>query len=193
MNGHIQPWADAYLDGELTERQMQYVHVHLNQCHECRDMISERQRLRALLHSVPAVQLRLSPERFAASVKIQLPRHQQEVPLLTLYAWKRIAWFSVPLVLLLLLTFLQSVTLLSNLVALIPGAGDVLKGSTAGSLLTLNLPPLAAQAGDLINFLFNPLDWGWATGLWLSVLAGLGYLGWLAVVWVQSHKVGKQS
>ncbi len=45
MSQHLESWLDAYIDGELTDRQQKKLENHLENCPECLLQLEKRQRL----------------------------------------------------------------------------------------------------------------------------------------------------
>jgi hypothetical protein len=186
MNGHLEAWIDAYLDGELYAAQKQEVDAHIAQCESCRDLLGQRKNLTALLQGIPPAR-GLKPEaRFVAEVGLQLkPRRETgqirpQVP--------RLVWQYFPVVLLLALAFVQTVFTLTNIVGMIPGANQILASRTT---FLQQLPMLPGEVSDLLNLLgvFNPLNWNLFTGMAVVLLISLIYVGWLAGWWVWSRRL----
>ena len=76
MNGHLDEWMDAYLDGELTSLQKRQAEAHLAHCPDCTALLTQTRALSRLLQAAP-VASGLKPERtFVAEVGLQLARRQ---------------------------------------------------------------------------------------------------------------------
>lgn len=188
MSEHIGAWIDAYLDGELAERELRSVEAHLAGCLACREVVEKRRALAALLQSAPGVEARKSESRFTAEVALRLPRTtpvpaapRREASLL------QIGWHLAPVGLLLAMVFIQVVFILSGLTWIIPGAGELLQ---AGVVIPQGALPLAEPLGGLAAWIGGGslLNWNWIGGLILFLLCGLVYLGWLASWWARSQK-----
>jgi anti-sigma factor RsiW len=190
MNEHADRWIDAYLDGEMPAGQRHHAEAHLAQCPACRELLARRSSLSALLQEAPATAGFKPEKQFLAEVGLQLPR--QPTASLPRSQTLSLAWYAVPVGLLLVLAFTQVVFILNTALALIPGAPAALLSQT--SALTALPVTLPAPVNDLLGqtALFNLADWGWLTGPVIFVLVGLLYLGWLASWWARSrHSVQK--
>jgi predicted anti-sigma-YlaC factor YlaD len=184
MSVHIEPWLDAYLDGELPGAKARQVEAHLSEGGDCRALLEQRECLSALLQEAPAAPARKTPARFAANVRLQL-RVRPE-PALPAHQALRWAWIAAPVLLVLALVFVQSTLLLSTLLSFIPGVSQALQAGTTGTAL-FDLPPIA---GELLSFALplNLFNGNFLTGLVLLLAIGLLYVGWLAGWWARSRR-----
>jgi anti-sigma factor RsiW len=187
MNGHIQPWMEAYLDEELPAGQRRQVDAHLANCPECRAELDQRRALSSLLHSTPAAPQGKSAERFAAEVGLQMQR--RPVSAQARSTWLGAAWNAVPLALLAGLVFIEAATLLSTVLMVIPSVSVTLESSLASSSMFASWLRLPAPLNDLVGLLgfLAPFRWNWITALVAPVAIGLLYLSWLAGWWVMQH------
>jgi predicted anti-sigma-YlaC factor YlaD len=183
MNEHVDAWIDAYLDGELSARKKQRLETHLAQCPRCRAQITQYRALSVLLQDIPPAYALKPQEQFVAEVGLQLKeRHLRMQPPSALY----LGWQSIPVVLLLLWIFIQTVTYLSGLLAVIPGAKQTLYSGISASMPSLfGLPELVKSIPGSLEILrqlgvFNIIDWNWFTSLVLWANIALMYLIWLA-------------
>ncbi len=184
MSDHIEPWLDAYLDGELPGAKRRQVEAHLGECGGCRALLEQRSALSALLREAPAAETRKSPARFEADVRLQLRARPQ--PVLLGRQALRWVWIAAPVLILLAWVFVQSTLLLSTALSFIPGVDQALQVGSIGAGL-FGLPPVA---GDLLSFalpleLFNGNFLVW---LALLLVIGLLYVGWLAGWWARSRR-----
>lgn len=185
MNDHIDTWLDAYLDGELGSSQAQQVDKHLAECQRCQAIFEQRVNLSAFLQQVPAATGLKPQEQFAAEVKLsirsQRASHQAQ-------KWLYRAWQFAPVALLLAWAFLYTVSILSNLLLILPGGVQTVQQQVSPLVSALKLPWLAEfePAGPQVDGLglllgsFDILDWNWLTSLIALAAIGLLYLGWLA-------------
>jgi anti-sigma factor RsiW len=185
MNGHADLWIDAYLDGEMPASQQRHAEAPLAHCPACRELLAQRRSLSSLLQEASPVAALKPEKQFVSEVGLQLAR--QPSAILPRSKALNLAWYLVPLTLLLVLAFTQVVFILSSALALIPGAQTALLGQTAAlSSLPVTLPEAAntllGQAG-----LFDLAGWNWLTGPVIFFLIGLLYLGWLASWWARSQ------
>jgi anti-sigma factor RsiW len=187
MNGHIDLWIDSYLDGELQNGRKKQVEAHLAQCAQCRDLLSQRRSLSALLNEVPAASGLKPTEQFAAEVALQLPRQAAQVQRLNLGT---LAWYLAPLALLLAWVFLGTTVFLGGVVAFFPGAESLLDQETA----TVHIPFLASILNNhgWNSFLawlepYSLLDFSWLGGQIGMALIGLLYVCWMALWWARSN------
>lgn len=191
MSLHIEEWLDQYLDGELSPMRQAKVKAHLEQCPHCQELLAERRSLSALLQKAPAAAGLKPADQFVAEVGLQLKgktatQKQRAAP--DSWHW---SWALVPLALMLAWVFLQTVSVLSDILVAIPGAEQIsqqsvqnLPGFTTLSQLTGN--ELVAQGADLLAFL-APTNLGGLTNLAALVVIGVIYASWLAGWWVRSQ------
>ena len=78
MNQHIETLIDAYLDGELSEKQVRNVETHIKDCPECLVQLEQRRSLSSMLNSVPGYSSKKSGEQFVSEVNLLLPRQQKQ-------------------------------------------------------------------------------------------------------------------
>lgn len=183
MNLHIDTqWMDLYLDGEMSAAQHRQAETHLAGCPACRAALERRRALSGLLLSAPPAPQGKTAERFAAEIE----RQMQNAPAQAAapgHPWLRAAWVAVPLALLGVLVFFQAASLLTNLVAFIPGLSDALTTALAPSLaLPGPLDGLRELAG-----LFAPISFTLITALAAPIAFGLLYLSWLAGWWAMQQ------
>ena len=186
MNGHLEAWIDAYLDGELSAVHKRGADAHIAQCQSCRDLLEQRKNLTALLRGIPLAS-GLKPEaRFVAEVGLQLNLRRETARLRTQVM--RFGWQYFPVALLLALAFVQTVFMLTTIVGVIPGADQILANRAT---FLPRLPILPDQLGDLLNILgvFNPLDWNLFTGMAAVLVISLIYVCWLAGWWVWNRRL----
>jgi predicted anti-sigma-YlaC factor YlaD len=192
MSPHVEEWLDKYLDGELSPVQQDRVKAHLNSCSHCQELLTQRSSLSALLQMAPAASDLKPADQFVAEVGLQLkgrPAASHKSPAANTWHW---AWALVPMALLLVLVFMQTVSVLSDILGFIPGAEQASQQSVQAlpvftTLSQLNGNALVAQGADLLAF-FNPTDLGWLTNLAVLVVIGLLYASWIAGWWVRSQQ-----
>jgi anti-sigma factor RsiW len=193
MNEHADIWIDAYLDGELPNGRKRQVEKHLVGCSRCQTLLEQRRSLSTLLQEVPPASDLKPQEQFVTAVGLRLPRRSISgaKAIRTPQLVFRPVWQFIPVVLLLAWVFLQTVSLLGNLVELTPGVEAAVQqtlspmtgitGISAGTLVSLGQESLS-----WLGF-FTILDWNWFTSLSLSLCIGLLYIGWLASLWVRTQ------
>jgi hypothetical protein len=184
MNGHAESWIDRYLDGELAPHETVEVERHLAGCEDCRQLVTERRDLSALLHAeAPALILRKSERQFVGEIELQLDRRAPRTagrPSNRPH-W---GWLAAPAALVLAWCFVIAVGLVSVALSFFPDVTRVLLGS-----LGAPAQPASVLAGffglfDWIGFL-GTIDWNELTGLIALLVVGLLYAGWLAFWWSQ--------
>ena len=190
---HVKQWLDKYLDSELAPVQRATVEAHLEQCPDCQGRLNQRRSLTMLLQeALPAAGLKPAGQ-FVAEVALQLKPAAAHRPAALPWSWQ-----AVPLALLLAWTFLQTISVMSSLLAAIPGAEQtaqssvqelpaVLGSAQAGALAALVSSDLADLGIDLVA-LFAPVSWGWLANLAALALIGLLYASWLAGWWARSQQ-----
>lgn len=181
MTQHLEHWLDAYLDGELEEKDGRRVEAHLQRCAACRSMLDQRRALGALLQAYPPAQDLAPAERFAASVRLQLPRK----PLASPRSGAGL-WLLVPLGLLFAWAFLQMVFVVAGLIRLIPGAQGALQPAVAVAQPGL-VEWLASSLGQFwreamrMAGIPGPAQWDTFGGLLLLVLVAFMYGLWMMI------------
>lgn len=184
MNLHIEPWMDAYLDGELNALQRRHADAHLAACPHCRAELARRRALSGLMLSVPGAPQTKSAERFRAEVSLQMQRRPAAPRRI---AWGQVAFNAVPLALLAALVFIEIVAALSSLVTLVPGLEPVV-GSVASPLQGLLALPAPYDGLVSLAGWLTPFQWNWITIVVAPIVIGLLYLSWLAGWWVLQQK-----
>jgi predicted anti-sigma-YlaC factor YlaD len=186
MNGHLETWINAYLDGELSAIHKRQADTHLAECQSCRDLLAQRKNLTALLQGIPPAS-GLKPEaRFVTEVGLQLKPRREATRLRTQVMY--LGWQFFPVALLLALAFVQTVFTLTSIVGMIPGANQIL---ATGVTFLPELPMLPGQLNDLLNILgvFNSLDWNLFTGMAAVLVISLIYVCWLVGWWVWNRRL----
>jgi hypothetical protein len=197
MKDHITQWLGAYLDGELRGLRLRWVESHLKECAVCRSELETVSRLRALLQESPAVESSTPPERFVAQVGMRLPRRQEQPPARRALEW---GWRLVPVGLLFLLAFVQSVFTIGGVVQIALRLG--LGGDLGGYVLAAptggpSIPDLSgfsqSSVSGAVGIIEGLLRSGGGIALlpivYVCVLAviGLLYWSWLASWWVRQR------
>lgn len=185
MNGHVEQWIDAYLDGELPAQQRRQVETHLEGCSKCSELINQAQALSSLLREAPQA-VGLKPERqFVAEIGLQLDRQPAQVN-----RWGQVlqlGWLLIPVGLCLAVVFFETLFVISLLVQFIPGLKEMVTSQVAFlPILSLTLPEPVSGLLNLFGF-FNVFEWNWLTGLLGLGSISLLYLGWLASWWVRNQ------
>jgi len=182
MTDEVRPLLGAYHDGELGASDVERVEAHLTRCAECQRELEMLRRLSSILAEAAVPAATVGPERFVAQVGLRLPP-RREVP--TLPSLARLAWWSVPVLLLLGWASLQAIALTCTLVlvALRLGlGGDALAAALPGNGGGTTVPPPQRQGlGPLARAALADLSWV----LPLAALAATGvgaiaYWSWLA-------------
>ena len=175
IDGHIEAWIDAYLDGELSPSAASKIEIHLESCPGCLALLKSRQGLSGLLQSAPLPEEFKSVDRFAADVRLQLrarPARRRGL------GWE---WYALPLALLLGVAFFQAVRIVNAMVGLFSTIQEPLSGLVIENALN-RLVELPAGL-DLLSVRFPSLllpGWSWLSGLIALVFFGLLYIAWLA-------------
>ena len=189
MGNHVHEWLNAYHDGELHGRRLARVEEHLAHCPECQRALAELESLSALLQADPLPKLSTSPEQFVAQVGLRLPRQTpngsrrrtQRGPL----SWR---WALIPLVILGMVWFLQSVTLVTNLLTAIEVLG-INPQAVSWLVPAQTAPQNLVQSASLFALdLGVPFDAVTFISLILPLILAGGYLLWLALWWVNQDQ-----
>jgi anti-sigma factor RsiW len=193
MNGHADLWIDAYKDGELSNGRKRQVEKHLGGCQRCQALLEQHRSLSILLQEVPPASGQKPAEQFIAEVKLRLPRRSMPGYRATNFTQPvfSLAWQLIPVVLLLAWAFIQTVSLLSEVEQLTPGAESAMQQalSPLAGLLGISAGALGNLGQESLTWLgfFNILDWNWFTNLAVLFCIGLLYVGWLASWWVRTQ------
>jgi anti-sigma factor RsiW len=200
MDEHVSRWIAAYCDGELSGAKLRQVKAHLAGCPACRREVEDLRALSAMLHASPAHQPRTRADRFAAQVALRLPpagslADANRPPRRSFW---RLAWQSVPLVLIVSWAFIQAVVLVTTpaLVAFTssPSAQAVLAELTrlAPAALSALMPgvpfmgellPGSALAGWVL-----PLSEIVLLNLFFTVATAIMFAAWLAIWWIDRRE-----
>ena len=134
MNQHLNLWLDAYLDGELNDSQRAWVEDHLTSCLQCQALLAQRRSLSSLLRATSPATQQKPASQFVAEVSLQASLRTNRAPTTARPPnFQPRLWQYAPSALLLGWAFVQSVSIVSFLVALIPGVSQAL-GQTASEL-----------------------------------------------------------
>jgi len=189
MNGHLDQWLEAFLDGELTGFQQRQAEAHLSGCRRCQELVEQRHALSVMLQLVPQAQDLKPAARFAAEVGLKLQRHPQVrlTPLQELSQWVKsepliqMSWLAVPVMLLMASAFIQSAAVISEVLSAVPGYHQVLLEQLSLAQASFGMPVGEPWQAILSNSgLFNILGWNWLAGQIALIAIGLLYLAWLA-------------
>jgi len=189
MGKHIHEWLNAYHDGELHGRRLARVESHLLHCPECQQALAELESLSALLQSDPRPKTSVSPEQFVAQVGLRLPRQsqagsriqKQHGPL----SWY---WAIAPLAIMGMVWFLQSVTLVTNLLTAIEALG-INPQAVSWLLPAQTAPHNPLQSASIFALdLGVPFDASLFISLILPLILAGGYLLWLALWWIKQEQ-----
>ncbi len=115
MSEHVCKRLEAYLDGQLSGQQCRTVEAHLSSCETCRQGLEVLRSLSTLLSDTKPEAENVSADRFTAQVMLQLPRREpigsQDS------ASNGMTWWLVPVILLFIWLFTQTVMLITGLVS----------------------------------------------------------------------------
>ncbi|MEW5941843.1 MAG: zf-HC2 domain-containing protein [Chloroflexota bacterium] len=112
MHKELFPLLNAYLDGELHGTRLREMERHLDSCEICRTELTELRLVSDLLRAAPSPAF-TPADRFASNLTLNLPRHPQRSQPRNLAP---LTWWLVPVGLLGLWFFLQTVFTLTNVV-----------------------------------------------------------------------------
>jgi anti-sigma factor RsiW len=187
MNGHLEHWLDAYLDGELADSQIRQAEAHLKICPACKAELEQRRALSPLLRAEPPAEGLKSESRFVAEVGLRLQRKPAVRRATARPAV--IVGGMIPIALTLVWVFLQTVMIVSGMVEWIPGAGEALTGRLSAGIPQLPLPEIVREG---IGWLGTPGWGGWsALSGWITLLVvSLLFTGWFIGWWVSQRTSG---
>lgn len=194
MSNHPETWLDAYLDGELPEGRRQQIEKHLAKCEQCQEQLAKRKTLSALLQQAPIPHGALTPDQFSARVGQHFHRPlrpQLFARKMPVTAW---AFTAVPLLLLVVWIFVQTISLTSNLIGMIPGIELYLQSEIRSPIASQPLASLSGLLGLNLQSLswLSPLgwlDWGLLTQGVIFTIVALMYLGWLAAWFARQQQL----
>jgi predicted anti-sigma-YlaC factor YlaD len=194
MSDHVLDLLGAYIDGELHGGQLRKVETHLDECPTCLEEYYAIQALSATLHAAPIPDFPAS-ERFAAEVALRLPRTPVK-PMRNRAL--EIGWWLAPVGLAITWIFVNTATLLSNVVTAAGNFGLLNSTSVwlAAGSSGANYSAFLGQFGLLAG---NSLQWAEAIEaltrtntaqiFWQVAIAVL-YLSWLAIWWARRTHQG---
>ena len=191
MNQHIETLIDAYLDGELSEKQVRNVEAHIKDCPECLVQIEQHRNLSSMLKAVPGYSSKKSSEQFVSEVNLLLPR-QQKKPKGTL---TNLIWISIPLALLAAFVFVQALTLISGVFELFPGANNLFVNTFTAPTFSFHLIPWLQTLIDGAMIWFGVdwiFQWNLITYIFSMIIIGILYLLWLAGWFVRNSQFKPQ-
>lgn len=188
MNGHVSQWIPAYHDGELTEARRELVEAHLQACESCRAELEGLENLSVLLQQAPVPE-HTSRERFAASIKIRLPRDSHGQPRNRAL---KTAWQIAPLAVIGMWASIQAALLIASL-----GISFGLDRYLQASLPFLDWQPSTTITGFFAG-IETGIDLAWLSGLEPAIeafmlglaataITGVLLAGWLASWWSYKH------
>ena len=190
MNGHVDQWIDAYLDGQLPAVRHKQVTQHLAECGHCRMILEQRRSLSTLLQEAPPAAGVKPAEQFVSEVNLKI--RTRRAPVIQRVSFP-LAWQLAPVGLLIAWAFIQTVSILSSLLGFIPGAEALLQREVSSLPATSGIIGSLGRLGLDALSLFGPislLDWSWLTSLVLLLMIAVLYLGWLATWWAHSREQG---
>ncbi len=179
MNQHLEQWIDAYLDGELTEKQQMRFEKHLETCPECLRLMEEREKLSSLLAEFSLPEPQKTTEQFVQDLNLLLPREQNRAGLNNR---KSGLWIIVSIGFLLGIFFLQSINMVSNVLIWFPGIDRFVDLTTAAPGFLQNLSPWVEL---FLNQAAAFSGWGWIyrslqfSTLALTIVLVLVYISWM--------------
>ena len=195
MKDHASRWLGAHLDGELRGLRRRWVVSHLEECSACQRELNSLKTLRALLQESPAMEPAIASDRFAAQVALRLPRRQERPPAQRAL---EMGWKMVPVGLLFVLAFVQTVFILAGVlrVALWLGlGGDVAAVVIPSSAGGVSFPDAFALSQASLSEAFQmtiglvrsgaALAWLPVLNVLVLVVIGMLYWSWLASWWVR--------
>ncbi len=198
MSNHVTQWLSAYLDGELTGRQLQQVEEHLAECEACQAELDSLQDLSRLLQEVPVGEF-IPNERFVSQVNLRLP--QQQVKPISRNNIFDVGWWLIPVSLLMIWIFIGTTTLVSDAVSAADQLG--LLDSTTASFISapLNTANVTSTLGEFGVLSGNSLQWAersesytrevFPQFFW-QISIGVLYLSWIAIWWARHTRHARQ-
>ncbi len=133
MSDLITEWLGAYHDGELQGGRLRQVEIHLAGCAACRAELDEIRALAALLQETVGEAAFLPAERFAAHLRLRLPRRDEPAAPRRISA---LAWWLVPAGLAAIWFFFDTTFSLRTAAELAAGSG-LLGGGLGGAALEM--------------------------------------------------------
>src|SRR5512137_1183587 len=112
MHKDMHPLLNAYLDGEMQVTSFQEFKIHIASCEICQGELKELSLISDLLHAASTPEF-MPAERFASNLALNLPRRtRRTLPIQP----GQVAWWLIPVGLLAVWFFVQTVFYLTNLV-----------------------------------------------------------------------------
>ena len=188
MHKDMHPLLNAYMDGELQGTSLQEFKIHLASCEICQDELKELSLVSDLLHAAPIPEF-MPAERFASNLMLNLPRRAlSNLPMQP----GQVAWWLIPVGLLVAFFFVQTVFTLTNLVTAASAIGLLGQFGNwfGGEKLTIWFVAVTNLFGGQVNAIRATLTWLnelnvfgvilLTSFLWQALIVLL-YWGWLFV------------
>jgi hypothetical protein len=158
---HVAEWLSAYADGELQGEKLARVEAHLRTCPACQGELEQLGGLSSLLHQIPPMQPRTTPEGFNEAIRKRLGSPAGR---LTRQKALRAGWWAVPLGLIGLWAFALAVVIVSSVLQ----EAGLLEG------ISFALPLHNYSFPMLLRWLTASL-WGWTStpSAWLDLTGAL--------------------
>jgi anti-sigma factor RsiW len=172
MNGHLEQWLDAYMDGELDAVQIRQAEAHLKSCPACATELEQRRALSPVLREAPAPAGGKSEQRFVSEIALRLPR---AIPVIRAVGRPTAVWMMAPPVALFLAwAFIQSAMIVVGALQWLPGLEDAVRNGFGAGLMPESAAALALPA--------LPVPGVWDVVVLAAALVGIGVLftGWFA-------------
>jgi hypothetical protein len=195
MSDHISELLGPYLDGELAGGQLRKVEVHLGECQVCREELEALQALSFTLRETELPDF-LSAEQMVTSVMLELPRKSVKTPVRKTL---EIGWWLAPIGLLTIWIFINTGTLVSEMLSAANGIGLLKDSADWLAFGGSQVGEFSALLGQLSFFEPDTMQWLSASeGFIRNMIAGVFwqlsiamlYLSWMAIWWARTTLPG---
>jgi anti-sigma factor RsiW len=193
MSNHVTEWLNAYLDGELHGSRLQDVETHLAECDACSAELDSLEKISDLLQEAPVAEF-TPPERFAAQVRLRLPRQKDKSLRKTILD---VGWWMIPVALLVIWLFINTSFFIYDMLSVADRLGLVTSdsywmrfGAWSAANWTSTLGRIGVLSGNSLRLAVSTETFTRTVlpQISLQVSVALLYLSWIVIWWTRQTR-----